>query len=67
MLILGRRLGERVMIGDAVIVEVISISQGAVSLGIRAPREVPVDREEIWERKQQEKEEKDDRELHGSD
>ena len=47
MLVLSRKVGERIMIGDNVIVTVVNNSRGSVSLGIEAPREVAVNREEI--------------------
>jgi len=48
MLILTRRPGERVVIGDDVVVTVMSVSGHIVRLGIAAPGDVPVYREEIW-------------------
>jgi carbon storage regulator len=48
MLRITRRAGERVMLGDNVIVEVMEIRGQTVRLGIDAPRSVPVYREEIW-------------------
>ena len=48
MLIITRRPGEKVMVGDDVVVEVIEISGSNVRIGITAPRSVPVFREEIW-------------------
>ncbi len=50
MLILTRRIGEAVMIGDEVSVTVLSINGAQVRLGVNAPRNVPVHREEIYER-----------------
>lgn len=52
MLILSRRIGERLMIGDDVTVLVLGIRGNQVRIGVEAPREVAVDREEIFERKQ---------------
>ena len=49
MLIITRKPGERIMLGDDVVVEVIEVSGSSVRLGIAAPRTVPVYREEIWE------------------
>jgi carbon storage regulator len=48
MLILTRRPGERVVIGDEILVTVIGVSGHTVRLGIAAPEGVPIYREEIW-------------------
>lgn len=48
MLILTRRPGERVVIGDEVLVTVMGVSGHTVRLGIAAPEGVPIYREEIW-------------------
>jgi carbon storage regulator len=48
MLIITRRPGEKVMIGDDVVVEVIEVSGSSVRIGIAAPKSVPVYREEIY-------------------
>ncbi len=48
MLILTRRPGERVVIGDEIMVTVIGVSGHTVRLGIAAPSGVPIYREEIW-------------------
>ena len=47
MLILSRRPGEQILIGDDILVEVLEVSGTQVRLGITAPREVPVLREEL--------------------
>ena len=47
MLVLSRRLGEKLIIGDDVKITVLGISGNQVRLGIDAPREIPVHREEI--------------------
>ncbi|MFB3908476.1 MAG: carbon storage regulator CsrA [Candidatus Eisenbacteria bacterium] len=54
MLILTRKLGEMVRIGDRVRIVVLDIKGGQVKLGIEAPAQVSVHREEIYERIRQE-------------
>ena len=48
MLIITRRAGQKVMLGDDVSINVIEIAGNNVRLGIEAPKEIPVYREEIW-------------------
>jgi carbon storage regulator len=54
MLILTRRVGESLMIGDNVNVTVLGIKGNQVRLGVNAPKEVSVHREEIYQRIQRE-------------
>ena len=49
MLIITRRPGEKIVLGDDVVVTVLEISGQTARLGIAAPKELPVYREEIWE------------------
>lgn len=48
MLIVSRREGEKLMIGDDVVVSIVEVAGGTVKLGVEAPRSVPVYREELW-------------------
>ena len=49
MLLITRRAGERIVLGDDIIIEVIEISGTQVRVGVHAPPSVPIYREEIWE------------------
>jgi carbon storage regulator len=55
MLILTRRVGESVMIGDEIMVTVIEIKGTQVRLGVAAPKAIPVHREEVYVRLNEEK------------
>jgi len=59
MLILSRRPGESLIIGDNVTINVLGIQGNQVRLGIEAPREVTVHREEIYARIQAEKDQQE--------
>ena len=47
MLVLSRKVGERILIGKDVVITVVRISQGTVRIGVEAPRETSVIREEV--------------------
>lgn len=50
MLILTRRVGETLMVGDEVSITVLGVKGNQVRIGINAPKDVPVHREEIYQR-----------------
>ena len=54
MLILTRKLGESITIGDAIRITIVSVEGSQVRLGIDAPREIAVHREEVYGRIQEE-------------
>ncbi len=54
MLIITRKPGEKVMLGDDIVVHVMEIVGNSVRIGIQAPRSLPVYREEIWDAVRQE-------------
>lgn len=55
MLILTRRIGESVMIGDDIKISVLGVKGNQIRIGVSAPREVAVHREEIFQRIQEER------------
>ena len=50
MLILTRKVGESIMIGDSVEVKILGLRAGQVKIGIEAPKDLKVHREEIYDR-----------------
>lgn len=58
MLILTRKVGESIMIGENVEVKVLGLRAGQIKIGIEAPRDLKVHREEIYERIRAEEERK---------
>ena len=58
MLILTRKVGESIMIGDSVEVKILGLQAGQIKIGIQAPKDLKVHREEIYERIRAEQENK---------
>lgn len=50
MLVVSRKQNERVRLGDDIVITVIEIRDGIVRLGFDAPRELPIHREEVYQR-----------------
>jgi len=47
MLVLSRKLGEKIVIGDNIVITVVKIDRNQIRIGIEAPQDIPVYREEI--------------------
>jgi len=50
MLVLTRQIGKRIMIGDDIVVTILSVSGQQVKVGVDAPKDIPVHREEIYDK-----------------
>jgi len=49
MLVLSRKVGERILVGDDITITVVRMAQGVVRIGVDAPADLPIVREEIKE------------------
>lgn len=47
MLVLSRKLGEKIFVGDEIVITVVDIDRGKIRIGIQCPRGVPIHREEL--------------------
>ena len=50
MLVLSRKKGESIVIGEHIVVTVVDLRNGKVRLGVEAPKEVPVHRQELYDK-----------------
>lgn len=57
MLVLSRNAGENIVIGEdgGIVIRILQTKSNGVKIGIEAPKDVPVDRQEIWESKKRSK------------
>jgi carbon storage regulator len=58
MLVLSRKVGEKILIGDNISVTVVRVAQGIVRIGVEAPQNLPVVREEIKDQMREHKQAK---------
>jgi len=47
MLVLSRKVGEKILVGDDIVVTIVRVAQGTVRVGIEAPEDLPIVRDEI--------------------
>lgn len=50
MLVLGRKVGEKIVINDDIVITILAVRDEQIRVGIEAPQNVSVHREEVWER-----------------
>jgi carbon storage regulator len=56
MLVLGRKSQEKICIGDDIVITILDVRGGTIHIGIDAPKDMPVHREEVYDRIQRKKE-----------
>ncbi len=56
MLVINRKVGQEIVIGDNIVIRVIEVKDGKVRIGVTAPKEIRVDRQEIHELRRKENE-----------
>ncbi len=56
MLVLSRKVGDKIYIADNIVLTVVEMRHNYVRLGVEAPRDIPVHRGEVWDKIQDEKE-----------
>lgn len=66
MLVLSRKLGEKIYIGENICITVVDIDRGKIRLGIEAPRDVPIYRQELLPLHQQSRPDDEPSPPHGS-
>jgi carbon storage regulator len=64
MLVLSRKVGEKILIGDNISVTVVRVAQGIVRIGVEAPQNLPVVREEIKHQMREHTDKKDAKAAH---
>lgn len=51
MLVLSRKVNEQIIVNDNIVITVVDVGQGKVRIGIDAPRDIPIDRREVYDEK----------------
>ncbi len=54
MLVLTRKVGEKINIGDDIVITIVEVSKGSVRLGVSAPKQIAIHRHEVYEKIQEE-------------
>ncbi len=56
MLVINRKVGQEIVIGDNIVIRVVDVKNGNVRMGVTAPKEIRIDRQEIHELRRRENE-----------